>query len=86
MISERLAFCEKHLAKKMEDICKDHLDRIKDNFILSLGHVWVQLKQALSYHEDWKIDLSALLCLGLNPFRFSQSFFLDSGPYWDNVL
>ena len=39
IIFEYLAFCEKHLSNKIEDRCKNCLDRIKDNFILSCGHV-----------------------------------------------
>ena len=40
IIFEYLAFCENHLSNKIEDRFKNYLDRIKDNFILSFGHVW----------------------------------------------
>ena len=39
IIFEYLAFREKHLSNKIEDRCENYLDRIKDNFILSCGHV-----------------------------------------------
>ena len=39
IIIEYLAFFEKHLSNKIEDSCENYLDRIKDNFILSCGHV-----------------------------------------------
>ena len=39
IIIEYLAFCEKHLSNKIEDRCKNYLDRIRDDLILSCGHV-----------------------------------------------
>ena len=39
IIFEYLAFREKPLSNKIEDRCKNYLDRIKDNFILSCAHV-----------------------------------------------
>ena len=39
IIFKYFAFCEKHLSNKIEDRCKNHLDRIKDNLILSYAHV-----------------------------------------------
>ena len=39
IIIEYLAICEKHLSNKIEDRCQNYLDRIKDNSILSFGHV-----------------------------------------------
>ena len=39
IIFEYLAFCENHLSNKIEDRSKNYLDRIKDDFILSYGHV-----------------------------------------------
>ena len=39
IIFEYLAFCENHLSNKIEDRFKNYLDRIKDDFILSCGHV-----------------------------------------------
>ena len=39
IVFEYLAFSENHLSNKIEDRSKNYFDRIKDNFILSYGHV-----------------------------------------------